>query len=432
VTEASLQLDADSLAVFEAERMLRDVTATKHAAATMEALLAARVAAAGAFKRSGAKTPEEALANQTGTSVGAARRALETAKALGSGGATSEAARAGEISPEQAALISDAATANPGAEGSLLERAKAEGGSLKELDEACTNAKNAADPSPEDTYRRNRANRRLSFWNKGGLSHVFAQCTPDQMAAIKAAVEHRADELFHAAQATGDHQPRQAYLIDALEQICDEWLNGDPTDQDDDADDREADDSADGDDDDGDDDDGDDEGNEPGGKRRGKRRRRAKRPTWIGLVRADLEALRRGSVVGDELCEIAGLGPVPVDVARDLLGGDSVLHLVLTNGTAVGTTVNFKRGPTTAQRIALLFTQPRCDIDGCTNIFCQIDHVDDWAKTHTTTLKQLRRLCKHHHDLKTAGWAVIEDEHRTVIVPPDDPRHPKNNERPPP
>src|SRR5262249_29831222 len=52
---------------------------------------------------------------------------------------------------------------------------------------------------------------------------------------------------------------------------------------------------------------------------------------YLGLIRADLEALQRGHVEGDEVCEIAGLGPIPVRTARELLG-DAVLKLVITKG----------------------------------------------------------------------------------------------------
>jgi hypothetical protein len=39
--------------------------------------------------------------------------------------------------------------------------------------------------------------------------------------------------------------------------------------------------------------------------------------------------LVRGHTDGDELCEIAGVGPAPVDAARRLLG-ESILKLVIT------------------------------------------------------------------------------------------------------
>ncbi|HET6919328.1 MAG TPA: hypothetical protein VFI46_07670 [Jiangellaceae bacterium] len=43
-------------------------------------------------------------------------------------------------------------------------------------------------------------------------------------------------------------------------------------------------------------------------------------PRYLALLRVDVEALHRGQVAGEELCEITGVGPIPVSVARGLLG----------------------------------------------------------------------------------------------------------------
>ena len=60
----------------------------------------------------------------------------------------------------------------------------------------------------------------------------------------------------------------------------------------------------------------------------------------------------------------------------------------------------------------------------------------DWSKSHITVFDWLDGFCCHHHDLKTYdGWALMEGVGKRPIVPPDDPRHPKNakaHERPPP
>src|SRR5690606_7829279 len=52
-------------------------------------------------------------------------------------------------------------------------------------------------------------------------------------------------------------------------------------------------------------------------------------PQHLALLRLDIEALWRGHVEGDELCEITGLGPIPVNTAKGLLG-DAVLKLIIT------------------------------------------------------------------------------------------------------
>jgi hypothetical protein len=146
-------------------------------------------------------------------------------------------------------------------------------------------------------------------------------------------------------------------------------------------------------------------------------------------MRVDLEALTRGRVEGDELCEIAGVGAVPARVARDLLG-DAVLKLVLTRGVDVVNVTHLGRGPTAAQRIALLWTTPACTNSTCDHTLgIQNDHRTPWAQIHETTLANLDPLCPNPcHRLKThQGWALVEGTGRRPLVAPDDPRHPDNN-----
>ncbi len=371
---AARELEPGLLALGEAQRMLGDVTAAKNALATIEVLLAKRIADTGEWRRAGDRSAEEHLAKTTGVSVGRAREALDTAQRLGGLGATDAAARSGTLSLEQAAAVADAATADPSAEETLLRTASR--GSMQALREICAKVKAAADADPENTYRRHRAGRRLRIWaDRDGTSKLFGVSTPDQMAIICAAVERRTSELFHAARRAGTPEPRGAYMIDALGQICAAWL-------------------------------GDTDGNEalasgtvaPPNQ---KRTDRARRPVFLGVVRADLAALRRGAVAGGEVCEIAGLGPVPVATAKHLLS-ESVLYLVLTT------------------------TQPNCEISGCYSPFTEIDHDDPWARRQSTELTNLRRKCTHHHDLKTQGWATVEEDDVVLMVPPDDPRHPQN------
>jgi hypothetical protein len=141
-------------------------------------------------------------------------------------------------------------------------------------------------------------------------------------------------------------------------------------------------------------------------------------PRFLGMIRVDHAALWRGYVEGDELCEIAGIGPIPVPSARRLLS-DAVLYLLVTKGSAVGTTVNLKRGATVAQRVALLWGNPKCCVTGCNNPRTEIDHVEPWSETRVTKLASLQGLCGHHHDLKTRlGWRTVKENGITRMVPP--------------
>jgi hypothetical protein len=137
--------------------------------------------------------------------------------------------------------------------------------------------------------------------------------------------------------------------------------------------------------------------------------------------------MQRGHVEGDEVCEIAGLGPIPVRVAKDLLG-DAVLKLVITKGVDVANVTHLGRAATIAQKSAFWWQSPECDRLACTRTQrLQIDHDTGWTDTHTTRVDDSNRLCDHDHDLKTYfGWALVEGTGKREMVPPDDPRHPKN------
>src|SRR4029077_4945245 len=71
------------------------------------------------------------------------------------------------------------------------------------------------------------------------------------------------------------------------------------------------------------------------------------------VIRADLTALRRGHLEGDELCEIPGVGPVPVEVALAHLGA-ALTRLVITDGVDVTTVYSPGRHLPMPVRAALL------------------------------------------------------------------------------
>ena len=132
----------------------------------------------------------------------------------------------------------------------------------------------------------------------------------------------------------------------------------------------------------------------------------------------------------DEVCDIPGIGPIPVATARQLLG-DSILKLVITKGTEALNVTHLGRGPNTAQHIALLWKSPTCTVEGCCRTRVENDHREPFATTRHTRLDELDPLCEHHHDQKTRkGWALTEGTGKRPLVPPDDPRHPKNRPKP--
>jgi hypothetical protein len=153
----------------------------------------------------------------------------------------------------------------------------------------------------------------------------------------------------------------------------------------------------------------------------------------LTVLRIDLEALTRGHVESGETCEIPGLGPISVETAREMLG-ESIMKLVITKGVDVQNVTHLGRGPNIAQKIALLWQQPVCMREGCNRTArLEYNHAYDaeYHKTKHTRLDETEPLCDPDHDLQTyEGWSLVEGTGKHPMVPPDDPRHPKNRPRP--
>jgi hypothetical protein len=120
------------------------------------------------------------------------------------------------------------------------------------------------------------------------------------------------------------------------------------------------------------------------------------------IFRVDLAAYQRGRLEPGELCEIAGQGPVPLRVVADAIDGGALVAALSLKGTEIDKVIHLGRRPTALQRTALKWdNRGVCTVEGCNNPVAEIDHVDDWAHTHVTRLRDLAGLCKHHHQLKT-------------------------------
>lgn len=125
------RLDPDDLPASQAPALWRELDVMGRQIAAAKVLVARRVEDSHRWKGEGFASPAEYLAAKGGTSLAAARSELETSKALPSLPAVRAALVEGEVSPQQGALIADAAKANPAAERSLLASARKD--SFREL-----------------------------------------------------------------------------------------------------------------------------------------------------------------------------------------------------------------------------------------------------------------------------------------------------------
>ena len=371
------RFDARLLSSADASLLLPRATALKNMASHLESLVAARVADGGQWKAAGARSPEDYLAQQTGTTVSAVGAALRMASQVQELPAVGEAARRGALSPAQVAAVTSAASVAPGEQDRLL--ADAVRLSLKELQSEC-GATRAAHTDAQAMRKRIHAGRGLSTWTDAeGRGHLKAQGPAETIASIAARVNAERDRIFTAARKEGRAEPTEAYSFDALEAIC----LGDAA---------------------------------------------AASVKYKGIIRVDLDTLLRGHPIDGETCDVAGI-PVAVSAVEELLSLQSTfLTAVITKGEAVAGVLHHGRAPTAKQQTALEWLHATCAVEGCSqSARLQRDHREDWAKTKVTSLDLLDLLCAFHHGLKTTkGWGLVEGRGKRPFVAPDDVRHPQH------
>src|SRR2546421_11170869 len=111
-------LDPSLLHPTDAVRVLEAASAVEQRAASLKTLVAERAAEAGEWHRQGHRSPEDWLAQMTGTGYGQAAGTLDASTKLPELPALSEAVRAGELSAPKLQELARAAT--PGNEPRLL------------------------------------------------------------------------------------------------------------------------------------------------------------------------------------------------------------------------------------------------------------------------------------------------------------------------
>ena len=376
IEKLSREFDAGWLAPHEATEAMRLGAAIEAMGASIKARSAVRVAQSRMWEGEGHASAAHWFAAASGTTVGQARDQLDTQARLDALPEVRDAAERGALSVQQTAAIADAAAVDPAAEAALLEAASAS--SLTGLRDECRRRKAAADPDPDGTYARIRAERSVRAWTDAdGARNLLVRGPADVVAGIEGHINATADQIFKTACAEGRREPRAAYQFDALHAlIADRAPTSTST-----------------------------------------SRKRANNPAHLTLVRVDLAALVNGRVDDGEVCEIAGIGPLPATRVRDLLG-ESIVKLVVTNGVDVANITHLGRGPTAAQLLATLWRSPTCIIAGCDRTDIEFDHHHDWAHTHTTRADNLGGLCHHHHDLKSRGAKLIRHPDDTAHLEP--------------
>jgi hypothetical protein len=351
----------------DAAELLEEFGRGERLCAAAKALLARRVDESGVWRDRGHRSAAHWVAEATGETVGAATRALETARALDDLPETDAAFRAGELSGTQAAEIAIAAGADPEAETALLETAA--GTSVKGLRDRCRQVRAGAEEDDRAWARRLHNKRRAHDWTEpDGAYCLSARMAPDAGARFSSAWKAHIDRIFADARLAGRREPRAAYAADALVALASEG----PC-----------------------------------------------KPVEVHVT-VDSAALARGHTDPGERCEIRGVGPAPVTTARALLD-DARVSVLAREGDDVTAVSSPKRTIPAKLRRALEARYPTCGVKACaSDQFLEIDHVVPIEHHGPTELNNLWRICTHHHALKThGGWTVIGENGDRDLVPPD-------------
>jgi hypothetical protein len=374
-------LDAAGLDGDEAMELCARFAVVERLGAAGRLVTAHRVQATEVWRRGGSRTAAHWVARQTGGDPGRAKDGLEAAGRLADCSVVAGELRAGQLSEAQLEVIVDALVVRPEAESRLVEFAKAN--SVRRLREECRRLKNA-DLSAAEEHRKIHAGRCLKTWiGRDGAACGSFRFTGAVGAEVFAAIEGRKAQHVKAARRDGRREPFEAYAADALVELVTE-----------------------------------ERGSAAGGR---------SRPRHTVIVHVAYEAIVRGALADGEVCEICGIGPVPLEVARRL-AADSILRLLVTKG---GQPMAVTPGVRTIPRALRLLLEARdltCVVPGCdVTRGLQIDHCKDFHLLGPTDLENCERLCKVHHDLKTyAGWRLARSSDGSwTFTPPDDYRGPE-------
>jgi hypothetical protein len=284
-----------------------------------------------------------------------------------------EAFRAGRLSEAQAREIAAAASEAPDAQEQLVEAAGKL--TLRSLQEECRRVEAAVIVDEDDRYRRVRRSRKIRAWvDRHNAGRLSATMTPDELARVMNEIDRRCGEIVEGAIRGRWFESWEAHRVDALVEM---------TLPDTDA---------------------------------------QSRPVSMVHVVVDHEALMRGHTVAGERCEIPGIGPIPVTLARQL-SEDCILNVLLTSGVHVMAVAHGGYTIPAHVRTALDVRDPKCIVPGCdARRRLQKDHRNSFGRTHVTKLEDLAHLCPFHHYLKTfcgytyrggpGAWEWIPPENR--------------------
>jgi hypothetical protein len=348
-------LDGDTAVVY-----LKLLARASKVADAGQAVVTPVIEASGAHARRGHASVTHLVAAIAGVPMERAAVAVEVGRRLCEQSLTEEAFRRGELSLDQAGLISEAVEADPTAERELLDVAGRE--TVRTLRTRTREVRLSADGDREALYARQCAAREFRHGrDRDGMVWGRFRLPPDTGVAVVNSIEEQTDRLYRAADRGTRHMRTHAqFAADALAALVTGAVDPAP---------RSA----------------------------------------AVVVHVSYDALRRGHVEPGEVCRLETGDDVPVEVARSLLD-DAFVKGVLVDGTEVRRVKHYGRRIPVVVRTALhteavlLDGVVRCSAEGCDRTAgLEWHHVEPHARGGPTSIHNLEACCPHHHRRAHAG-----------------------------
>lgn len=340
--------DPSALHAPTAVAILEAATELESLAVSVRTLVADRAADACEWTRGGYRSPEEWLAQTTGTSFTDARATLETSAKLDELPTLSDALRSGELSGAKLKEIGP--TATPENEGRLVNAAKHD--NLRQLKRRCDDEKAKA-RSVEAEERRaariQRERRHRSWYDAEGAYCYEGRTTAAVGARVDAAMAAEVEKVFAAARKDGRRETTENYRADAFANlICGGGAGVD---------------------------------------------------TQV-VIRVDAERLAGG----EGLCEAVGAGTIPVSTAIGAILAGAYVKVLATDGVDVTRVVHVGRELPEVVRTAIferdnyLCVRPGC---GSSHRLELHHYRSDFRDSRVSGYPEQATLCKADHDLVT-------------------------------
>ncbi|ROQ65059.1 uncharacterized protein DUF222 [Rathayibacter sp. PhB152] len=146
-------------------------------------------------------------------------------------------------------------------------------------------------------------------------------------------------------------------------------------------------------------------------------------PTFIPGIRAEVRlTLAASTAVGldDAPADLDGYGPVPAEIARELIRTAASFTRVLTDPEtgAVVSVGRTHRVPPPQMRLHLQLRDQTCRFAGCTRpaATSEADHTLEWRNGGETSLENLVSLCTSHHHIRHGDqWTYVRHDDGTIV-----------------